>query len=182
MKTRARALSALLALSAVTVVSAAEAWQRSGGAEVSFTAIGPAGLRIVGKTGDLDVKDDGQSLTVGVPLANLDTGIALRNKHMREKYLEVPKYPRAELVVAKGELKLPAAGQVQSGQANGTLKLHGKEKPVHFTYKADHTGAVTKVDGGLHVDIRDYGIEIPSYMGVTVKPDVDVAVSFSATE
>ncbi len=182
MKTPPRALSALLALTVVTVVSAAEAWQRSGGAEVSFTAIGPAGLRIVGKTGDLELKDDGQTLTVAVPLANLDTGISLRNKHMREKYLEVPKYPRAELIVPKAELKLPAAGQTGAGQANGTLKLHGKEKPVRFTYKADHTGAATKVDGALHLDIREYGIDIPSYAGVSVKPDVDVAVSFSATE
>ena len=39
--------------------------------------------------------------------ASLDTGIDLRNKHMREKYLEVQKYPNAVLTVDRSTLHFP---------------------------------------------------------------------------
>jgi hypothetical protein len=29
--------------------------------------------------------------------------------------------------------------------------------------------------------MNDYGISVPSYLGVTVKPDVDVSANFSVT-
>jgi len=66
---------------------------KHGDSNVTFTAIGPAGLRIVGKTADLNVVDDGQHVSVTVPLAKLDTGISLRDTHMRDKYLEVGNVP-----------------------------------------------------------------------------------------
>ena len=34
------------------------------------------------------------------------------------------------------------------------------------------------VKGDLKVDFREFGIEIPSYLGATVKPPVDVNVAF----
>ena len=60
---------------------------------VSFGASGPAGMKIEGTTADLSVADDGANVVTTVPLANLTTGIGLRDHHMKEKYLEVPKYP-----------------------------------------------------------------------------------------
>jgi hypothetical protein len=44
------------------------------------------------------------------------------------------------------------------------------------------TGGSLHVGGTTKLDIRDYGIDIPSYLGVTVKPDIDVEVQFTATE
>ncbi len=81
----------------------------SGLASVSFAATGPAGMRIVGSSSDLSVSDDAQNITVTVPLGNLKTGVDLRDQHMRDKYLEVPKYPNAELVVAKSAIRDPRA-------------------------------------------------------------------------
>jgi hypothetical protein len=34
----------------------------------------------------------------------------------------------------------------------------------------------------MRINIRDFGINVPSYLGVTVKPDVDVAIKLSAAE
>src|SRR6266550_946855 len=56
--------------------------------EVSFTAVGPAGLKIVGSGNDLKVNDDGSTVKVTVPLRGMKTGISLRDQHMHEKYLE----------------------------------------------------------------------------------------------
>ncbi len=154
----------------------------SGGASVSFAAVGPAGMRIVGSSSDLTIADDAQNITVTVPLGNLKTGVDLRDQHMRDKYLEVPKYPNAQLVVAKSAIKMPAAGGDSSGDAQGTMNLHGKSKNVTFHYVARKDGGTMKVGGTVRVDMRDYGISIPSYMGVTVKPEVDVEVKFGAQE
>ena len=155
---------------------------RTGSPSVSFTAVGPAGLKIVGTTSDLDVVDDASSVTITVPLANLTTGIALRDRHMREKYLQVQNYPNATLKVDRASVKFPAPGAESSGDAQGTMAIHGKTHPVSFHYTAKKEGAGYAVSGSVHLDMKDYGIDVPSYLGVTVKPDVDVAVRFVANE
>ena len=42
--------------------------------------------------------------------------------------------------------------------------------------------AAYAVAGGFKINIKDFGIEQPSYMGLTVKPEVDVAASFNAID
>jgi polyisoprenoid-binding protein YceI len=146
------------------------------GGEVSFTAIGPGGLKIVGNTSQITAKEDGANAIVSVPLGGLSTGIALRDKHMKEKYLETDKFPNAELTVARSAVK------EGSGSAQGTMKIHGQSKPVTFSYSAKKSGAGYAVDGTVRINIKDFGVEVPSYLGVTVKPEVDVAVKFNATD
>jgi len=146
---------------------------------VSFQVSGPAGLKIEGSTGELQVVDDGTNLTVTIPLANLTTGISLRDKHMKD-YLETAKYPTATLTVARGALKIPAAGAVEA-DAPGTLSLHGQTKPVSVHYDSKWDGSVFATHGRVHLLMTDFGITVPSYLGVTVKPDVDVNANFKVT-
>src|SRR5678815_2540115 len=74
----------------------------TGEPSAGFHGRGPGGFSLNGRTNQLRIEDDGTTLRVIVPLAGLQTGIALRDRHMREKYLEVEKYPDAVL-----ELPLP---------------------------------------------------------------------------
>jgi polyisoprenoid-binding protein YceI len=150
-------------------------------AAVSFAAKGPAGMTIVGKTSDLLLRDDGKIVSVSVPLKNLTTGIGLRDQHLREKYLQVDQFPSAELSVDRGSLTPPAASAV-SLDAKGVMKIHGKTKTVVFRYTAKKNGQVIEVTGSIRLNIQDYGIPIPSFLGVTVKPDIDIAVSFAAKD
>jgi polyisoprenoid-binding protein YceI len=168
-------------LALALVAAHAEArFARAGGADVSFTATGPGGLKIVGTTDELSVADDAQTVTVTVPLAKLDTKIDLRNKHMREKYLETDKYPTAVLTVPKGELKVPAGGDV-SAEAGGVMKIHGQEKAVRFRYTAKRAGDKIGVVGSVRLDMKDFGIQEPSFMGASVKKDVDVSATFQVS-
>jgi polyisoprenoid-binding protein YceI len=171
-------LSTVFALSLIAFASVgvAQAKLTGSGGEASFTAVGPAGLKIVGSTTQITVKEDGSNVVVSVPLATVDTGIGLRNKHMKEKYLETDKYPNAELTVARDAVK------EGSGSAQGTMKIHGKTKAVTFSYSAKKDGTTFAVTGSVRININDFGVEVPSYLGVTVKPDVDVAVKFSASD
>lgn len=166
----------------VFVPADAGAQLKSAGASVSFTAVGPAGMKIVGNTSELAVADDAKKITIAVPLAGIKTGIDLRDRHMREKYLQVDQFPRAELEVTRASLNLPSDGANAAGTGQGTMKIHGRSKPVSFKYTAKRAGASYEVTGSVQVNVKDYGIEIPSYMGVTVKPDVDVSVKFTAKD
>src|SRR5690606_27948511 len=125
--------------------------------------------------------DDGTRLVFQVKLDTLKTGIELRDKHMTEKYLETGKYPKASLILDKAKLVLPASGS-QKGKTTGILKLHGKSKevPVEFEIKGNQGSYAVKAT--MKVNYKDFGIDVPSYMGVTVKPDLDVEVAFTAKD
>jgi len=151
----------------------------SSDAHVTFRASGPAGMTIQGTTTDLKVSEDGGNVVVDVPLANLNTGIDLRDHHMKEKYLEVPKFPSTTLVVARTALKFPPPDGHAEGDAQGTLKLHGQSRPVTFHYEAKGAPGGFAVQGKFRVNMNDFGITVPTYLGVTVKPDVDVSASFN---
>ena len=152
------------------------------GPEISFTLIGPAGMKIVGTGNELRVNDDGAAVKVSVPLSSMKTGISVRDKHMHEKYLQTPNFPSADLQVPRASLKIPAAGGNVAQDAAGTLMLHGKSKPVNFHYTSSRDGTKLKVHGTMHINMNDFGIEVPSYLGVTVKPDVDVIAQFDVID
>lgn len=179
-RSSSRMMLSLTVCAALAVTVAAEAKLTStGSSSVEFKAVGPGGLKINGKSNVVQVADDDKTITVTVPLGNLDTGIGMRNTHMKDKYLEVSKYPNAVLSVTKPGAGYPAGG---SGEATGTMTLHGVSKPVKFHYDVKKEGAEYAVSGTVRINITDFKIEQPSFAGATVKPDVDVAVSFRAKE
>jgi polyisoprenoid-binding protein YceI len=154
----------------------------AGGTSAVFDAVGPAGLKIEGKTSQVGVAEQDGNVVITVAPGSFDTGIELRNRHMREKYLETDKYPNAVLTVPRPAIRFPPDGADASGNAPGTLNLHGQTKPVTISYKAHRAGDTYVVTGSAHVKMTDFGIAQPSYLGVTVKPDVDITVSFSAKD
>ncbi|MBY0369365.1 YceI family protein [bacterium] len=129
--------------------------------------------------GNLTVKDGVVTGKAILALNTLDTGIALRNRHMKEKYLETEKFPNAEFTFT--ELKLPDTLKKGEGEANavpfkGVLKIHGVEKPVAGT--VDVKLSKDKADMGFKFQTRipDFAINTPSFLGVTVAEDVEVTV------
>ena len=154
--------------------------QVTGEPTAGFHGRGPGGFSLEGKTHQLKVEDDGSVVKFTVPLASLETGIGLRDRHMREKYLQVDKYPDAVLELPWSSLKLPSDGQTSDGTAPGKMTLHGKTQDVQVKYRITRTGNRYQVTGNVPVKITDYGIEKPSYLGITVQPDVDVSATFTA--
>jgi polyisoprenoid-binding protein YceI len=163
-------------------LAAAAKLSKTGEATAAFRAFGPVGMNIDGSTHELDVADDGATVRVVVPLANLKTGISLRDKHMRNS-LAVESYPTAQLQVDRAQLSFPkAVGDESTGQAKGKMTLHGQTHDVTIEYRAKRSVEGYSVNGSTHVNMTSYGIVVPSYLGVTVKPDVDVTVQFSAKD
>ena len=122
--------------------------------------------------------------SVAVDLRTIDTGISLRNDHLREKYLEVDKgagYDQAVLsdVVLQG---LNADGPGGKGSFTGSLMLHGVKKTVTGPVEVRQAGTAWRVRASFPVNLPDYNIEKPRYLGVGVKDTVQVSVTFTATQ
>jgi polyisoprenoid-binding protein YceI len=119
---------------------------------------------------------------LSVDLTKLDTGISLRNTHMREKYLEVGKgddYARAvlsEITLADGD---PATFDGKT-HFKGTLLLHGQRKPISGEARLERRGSNVAVEASFPVVLQDFGIEKPRYLGVGVRDEVQVHVRFTA--
>lgn len=168
--------AALLAMVSFSLIAAAKL-SKTGGAEAGFHAKGPAGLNIDGKTSDVEVSDDGTSVTVTVKLGNIDTGMGLRDGHTKED-LEVSKYPTATITVARSELKMGGG----EGDAKGKLTIHGATKDATFHYKADKSGDTLNVKASTTINVDDYGVKPRSYAGVSIKKDVGIYANFSAKD
>ena len=181
LQSRWLASGVLFAALSFSLVAAAKL-SSTGAGSAGFAAKGPGGINIDGKTSDVRVADDGKTVTITVGLAGIETGMGLRDTHTR-KALETDTYPTAELKVARGDLKFPAAGAESSGDAKGTLKIHGQTKDVTFHYTAKLDGDTLNVKGtASNVNMNDFGIKTPSYLGVGVRPEVDVNVTFHAKD
>jgi len=168
--------TALLAVATFSLIAAAKL-SKTGNAEGGFHSKGPAGLSIDGKTSEVDVADDGTSVTVTIRLGNIDTGMGIRNDHTKED-LEVSKYPTASFKVARSALKLTGG----EGDAKGQLTIHGQTKDASIHYTASKSGDVLDIKGSSTINVGDYGVKPRSYAGVSIKPDVVVYANFQAKD
>ena len=152
----------------------------AGTGAVEFLAVGrPSMLKIHGTaTGPVaNLSDDGKQLkgSIDFDMDKLDTGIAMRTEHMKEKYLQVKQYPKATLTLSDVPVDAAFEKSLSSGgdkPFKGKLALHGKEHDVAGTYTADNGLVKAK----FPLTLSDYSIDVPKYLGVTVADTVDVNV------
>ena len=123
--------------------------------------------------------------TFAVDLRTLDTGIGLRNEHLRNDYLEVDKRIRVrrQAVVSEIELKGLNPGALEGkGSFTGLLALHGVKKAVAGSVDVRPAGAGLRVKASFPVSLSDYGIPEPRYLGIGVRNIVQVEVAFTVTQ
>ena len=112
-----------------------------------------------------------------VDLNSLDTGIGLRNRHMRENYLHTDKHPFTHF-----SGKLTSAEQRDNGVyqvgVDGTMFIHGVEKPVAVD------GQMIPAENGFRIQTRftvalsDYDIEIPQLMFMKIDENMRLELDF----
>lgn len=150
--------------------------------EVVFEAVGrPAMMKIKGQgpapTGEFTVEKGKASGTAELDLRTLETGMSLRDSHMKDKYLEVAKHPKAKLTVDAFDVPADFTAGTSLGEKpfKGTLLLHGVEKAVEGVFSFE--GGVA--NARFETKLSDYGIAVPSYMGITVADTVKVSVTIA---
>jgi polyisoprenoid-binding protein YceI len=129
---------------------------------------------------------------VAIDLASIDTGVAMRDRHMRARYLETDKYPKAVFVlrriVSPEQLEL-IPGKPTRMRVEGTLSLHGVERPLttevlvtHLTHETiggrEFPVEALQVHAAFPVRLQDYNIRTPRFlfirMSQTLKLEIDL--------
>ncbi len=156
--------------------------------KVTFSTLGrPVLVKIEGKSeipckGSLEISDDGKvSGKLSMELTKIDTGIGLRNKHLRENYLQTDQFPVAELnQISPENLKTQLdQGSNERQKFAAKLKLHGVEAPITAgTYTIQRGSKGRTLSASFRVDLPDHGVQRPSFMGVEVVDAVEIDVKF----
>ena len=147
--------------------------------EINFLAIGkPAMIKIKGVAHapmtTAKINNNQMSVESILVLNDLNTGIGLRDEHMKDEFLQVKKFPNAVLKISN--IILPKgyethASVIKDQNFIGTLKLHGKEKKVEGTFSLNES---LELVAKFNFKLTDFGIEIPNYLGVIVADTVAV--------
>lgn len=116
----------------------------------------------------MNLGTDSIEVEVRVDLKSLDTGIGLRNKHMRENHLETDKYPAA--VFRGGAVSDVSAESLSPGKSatlkvSGSFEIHGvaRDMVVPVTVERDQNGSIW-VSTRFQVRLDDHEIERPSFL------------------
>lgn len=113
-----------------------------------------------------------------VPLAALQTGNRLRDREMREDYLETGKFAEARFVLRRlsGAKSVPSGG-VAHLEAQGTFSVHGISRAITVPVKLN-SQAANRLTLEAHFPIRlsDYGIERPQFILLRLADTVQLTV------
>lgn len=113
-----------------------------------------------------------------VDLASLDTGIGLRNRHMRDNYLEVGRYPFATF---EGSIvrTVPGGESVFRVTAEGEFVVHGVSRRRQLTCRVEPISAGYRTQCDFEVLLSDHDIEIPKIMFLKLANEIRLALDFS---
>ena len=135
---------------------------------------------------DLDPANLGDSIPVHfeVDLASLDTGLPMRNRHMRENHLETAKYPKA--VFEGAAVRGPAGEALEAGKTKrfdveGTFTLHGVSRRIRInvdaTYAPQPQGDRISFQTTFPVLLGDYQISRPQFLFLKLAESQEVRVT-----
>lgn len=112
-----------------------------------------------------------------VELDDLDTGLRLRNRQMRNNYLETDEYPYAtySAVIQRVERTGDAEYTVH---ASGSFGIHGVERPVELSCIVNPDRDGYRVRCGFEVILSDYNIERPSLMFLKLSETIRLELDY----
>ncbi len=113
-----------------------------------------------------------------VDLNSIDTGIGLRNRHMRENYLHTDKYPYTHY-----NGKITSSENLDDSTyavtTTGVIFIHGIEKPLSVQGTVRKTGInAYRIKTNFQVKLSDFNIEIPSIMFYKINETMELVLDF----
>jgi len=177
---------ALLAISPLAALATRYTVVPGEGTQVTFTSRAPM-EKFDGRSGAVSGRltvDPGRlagetDLEVTVDLASFDTGLAKRNRHMRENHLETHRFPEARfsggtITGARGQL---VAGQQAVFTLTGILDLHGVKQRVTCEVTARDLGeGRLQVETRFPVRLSDHAIKRPKFLVMKLADEQQVHV------
>lgn len=182
------AILIVLALFSVSIAAAPARYEIvSEKSRVTFTSEAPLDT-VEGSTrqvsGEITFDPGRLSLIKGRVVANLislDTGNRLRDKDMREDFLETDLYPTVTFELAKAAPAVLKAGKNQLSVV-GTFSLHGVSRrvTVPVTVDFDPQSGRLEVSSRFTILLKDYRIKRPELFFMRVAEEVGVKVRIVA--
>ena len=125
-------------------------------------------------SGDPSNPGSGSSLTIVLDAKSYDSGNGFRDDAVYGM-LDADNYPTITFQSTGVEQVTMGAGNSGSANLVGNLTIHGKTKPVTLPVKAslDATNHLT-ADGEVTFNYADFGVRVPSMMGMTASDQVTV--------
>lgn len=120
---------------------------------------------------------DGSKLYFEVDLRTMDTGIGLRNRHMREDYLHTDKYPFAKFtgrIVSAN----PAGGKTKV-TVRGHMDIHGVKKSMKIHGTVSERSSSVRIATTFDVKLTDHKIEVPSFMFLKIDETMKLVLNFN---
>ncbi len=117
-----------------------------------------------------------EAVAVSVPVRSFDSGNSNRDSHALE-VLEALKYKN---VTFSSSGISENAGKVV---IQGRLTFHGVSQPLVITATKKTEGGILSVEGGFEINMKDYGVDPPSLMGIRTKEKIriDFLMAFKLT-
>lgn len=122
-----------------------------------------------------EIKKDSE-LYFEVQLNTLETGIGLRDRHMRDNYLHTDKYPIASFTGKIIESKKSSKGW--DVVVKGEMSIHGVKKTISVNGELFKTKNGYEVICNFTVPLSDYKIEIPSLMFQKIDENMQIETKF----
>lgn len=139
----------------------------------------------VGKTDQIDgcVSWNGDDMLSGskfqfeVDLASLDTGIKLRNRHMRKKHLETDKFPSAQYSGKLVRLEEKGPNELLVA-AEGKMTIHGIERNLAIEAIVTIENDSYYVQCEIRLKLTDFEIKVPRFMLLKMDDNVKLVLDF----
>ena len=137
------------------------------------------------------LRRDGDSLKLerveaSLPVKTLETGMAMRDEHMRKYIFTTPSGDVPDLRFESGTATCPGVAPGHEGTCKiaGQLTIRGVSRAFSMLLKVRQEGssATFHVSGDSVVRLSDYGIPVPSQLGVKTANEVQVHLRLSGKE
>jgi len=120
---------------------------------------------------------DSTELYFEVHLETLDTGIGLRNRHMRDNYLETKDYPYATYAGSILRANSTDSNWI-SIDLTGEFTVHGEPRMMELSVAALPEGDGYRVKSEFEVKLSDHGIDIPKLMFLKIDERMQLELDF----
>jgi polyisoprenoid-binding protein YceI len=182
---RSAAILLAMILATASATRAQEAYHVTGGKiDVACSLTVGGGFDAISKSlsGELSVPPAAGTAvavqgTLRVDFQTLETGIGLRDRHMREEYLEVGRGEDFSTATFS-DLRI----EKLDGKTvfTGTLSLHGQSKGVSGSAELQRRDGSVRVQARFLLRMSEFQIPSPTYLGIGVRDDMQVSVTLTA--
>jgi polyisoprenoid-binding protein YceI len=135
------------------------------------------------------VRQDGNEMTLQhiearMPVKSLNTGMGLRDDHMRKHIFTTVGGEIPDLRFESGAIDCPAValGREITCVIGGSLAIRDVARSFSISLKVRRDGASLRASGDGTVRLTDYGIERPTQLGVKTSDEVKIHLDISSRD